>query len=203
MRTLVGNLIFIMAVARDDLEGFLLWILKMSCDHPQWTLGLRPCGVTATVDVATVDRLSMNIVRETLRLRQSEYVYRDVLRECRIGEYRIPKGWRVRLCLTECHRLESVFPDPDAFDPGRFAARTYTKSEYCPFSDGGHACFGVRVATTIGLTFLQGLATGFDWKAVSDGPVERGNRQWNHWKPNSEFRVSLTRYSPEQVHQRV
>ena len=40
------------------------------------------------------------------------------------------------MCVRECHDDPGVFPDPGAFDPGRFAARAYGRTEYCPFGDG-------------------------------------------------------------------
>jgi cytochrome P450 len=184
LTTVIGNLVFLVAVARDDLQGFLMWVFKMCCDHPQYAMRLRDGD-------ADEQRLSMHIVKETLRLRQSEYVYRDLIEDCRFGDYRIPKGWRIRLCLAESHRLASVFPEPEQFDPQRFADRSYSKTEYCPFSDGDHACFGTRVVMVVSQTFLFELASGFDWQIVADGPVERGNRQWHHWKPSSRLRVAM------------
>jgi cytochrome P450 len=197
LETVSGNLIFMLAVARDDLQGFLSWLLKMTCDDPGTAAELRAAASCAATDRTRLDRLAVNVVKETLRLRQSEYVYRDVLADCRLGDYRIPKGWKVRLCLTECHRSESVFPDPHEFKPGRFDDGTYTKFEYCPFSDGAHACIGMRLANMVGQTFLRELAAGFEWEKTADGPVERGNRQWQHWTPGAKFRVSVSSRSAD------
>lgn len=191
LETVSGNLIFMLAVARDDLQGFLSWLLKMTCDDRGTAVELRAAASSAAADRSRLDRLAVEVVKETLRLRQSEYVYRDVLADCTLGEYRIPKGWKVRLCLTECHRSDSVFPDPHEFKPGRFGERAFTKLEYCPFSDGAHACIGMRLANMVGQTFLRELATGFDWKKTADSPVERGNRQWQHWTPGARFRVAV------------
>jgi cytochrome P450 len=119
-------------------------------------------------------------------------VYRRTLRECHLGAFRIPKGWLVRVCLREAHGRADVFPDPAAFDPGRFAARRYGKHEYAPFSDGPHACFGAALTVTVAKTFLHELAAGFDARLVSDGPVERDNRHWEHWRPSASLRVVLT-----------
>jgi cytochrome P450 len=191
LETVSGNLIFMLAVARDDLEGFLSWLLKMTCDHPRTAAELRAAASAAAADRTQLDRLAVEIVKETLRLRQSEYIYRDVLADCSLGKYRIPKGWKVRLCLTECHRSESVFPDPHQFKPGRFAESAFTKFEYRPFSDGAHACIGMRLANMVGQTFLRELAAGFEWGKTADSPVQRGNRQWHHWTPGVDFRVSV------------
>ena len=42
----------------------------------------------------------------------------------------------------------------------------------------------------------QELAMGFDWKVTRDGPVERDFCHWKHWRPSSQFRMSLIRQQP-------
>jgi cytochrome P450 len=98
----------------------------------------------------------------------------------------------VRVCVREAHRREDVFPDPAAFDPSRFARKSYPKTEYSPFSDGPHACFGAALAYSLARIFLHELAAGFDARIVSDGPAVRGNNHWVHWRPNKSLRVALT-----------
>jgi cytochrome P450 len=186
--TLIGNLVLIVQVTRSSVRGLLGWVLKEHCDHPEWarTLGEArgaPGGVEA---------LATNFVNETLRRHQSEYFYRDVVGEIRLGPYRIPKGWLLRVCVRECHDDPAVFPDPGAFDPGRFAARAYGRTEYCPFGDGPHSCLGGGIAVMIARTLVLALAGDVDVRGVSDGPVERaGNRHWSHWQPSRRFRVAV------------
>ena len=61
-------------------------------------------------------------VMETLRLEQSEFLYRRVVAPIDIDGRTIPAGWILRLCVNEAHRDPAVFPDPDRFDPRRFLA---------------------------------------------------------------------------------
>ena len=141
-----------------------------------------------------IDTALFHFVNETLRMHQSEYFYREVVRDTQIGAYRVPKGWLLRVCVRECHDNASVFPDPKTFNPGRFNGRHYDKTEYCPFSDGTHSCFGADLAVMIARALVTVLAVDFDGRCVADGPVERwGNRHWSHWRPNTKFRISLSR----------
>ena len=87
--------------------------------------------------------LATRMVSETLRLSQSEYVYRVVARECRLGEFRIPAGWLVRVCLRECHRRPDLFPEPERFDPDRFLDISQGKLIYAPFGHGEHSRDGL------------------------------------------------------------
>ena len=99
----------------------------------------------------------------------------------------------LRVCVREAHDDPEVFREPHLFRPERFADRTYDKTEYCPFSDGAHSCFGAGLALMIAKVFLLELARGFDVRVVADGPVERaGNRHWGHWQPSRRLRVALS-----------
>lgn len=184
--TVVGNLVFMVQIARSTLAGMMFWLLKLAADHPRWMHELR------LEHESGADTVASHFVSEMFRLWQSEYVYRRTLRACRIGGHRVPAGWLVRVCLREAHGREEVFPAPAVFDPARFAARRYGKDEYAPFSDGPHACFGAVLTTTVGRTFLHELARGFELRVLGDGPPERSNRHWAHWRPGAGLCVALT-----------
>jgi cytochrome P450 len=134
---------------------------------------------------------------EALRLEQSEYLYRKVAQDFEFGGYRIPKGWLIRICVQESHRNPEIFADPTRFDPGRFAARAFTRSEYAPLGADAHGCMGTAIIHFLGRIFVEELTLGFDWEVVSDGPLERGTRHWRHWHPSSRFRVALRRRAGE------
>ena len=61
------------------------------------------------------------VIRESLRLEQSEYLARRTTADIRFHGYRFPKGWRVRICIREGHRSADAFDRPDEFDPDRLA----------------------------------------------------------------------------------
>ena len=129
---------------------------------------------------------------ETLRLEQAEYLYRRLVRPIEVEGMVLPAGWFVRLCIWESHRDPTVFSDPDRFNPDRFAGRTYSRAQYSPFGADAHGCMGSQLALFLGRTFVEELALGYDWRVVSDGPLQRGNRHRNHWCPSSRLRVVMT-----------
>ena len=189
--TILGNLILIVHVTHSNIRGLLGWILKEAVDHPRYVQQLREVH-DASDDGLNMRALATNFVSETLRLHQSEYFYREVVRDVKIGGYRVPAGWLLRVCVREAHDNPDVFPEPHVFRPERFADRNYDKTEYCPFSDGAHSCFGAGLAVMIANVFFAELALHFDSRVTSDGPVERhGNRHWGHWQPSEQFRVSI------------
>jgi cytochrome P450 len=189
--TILGNLVLLVLVTRSNVRGVLGWILKELVDHPAYGEELRMAA--ALPDGGYESRVrATRFVNEVLRMHQSEYFYREVVRELDVGDYRVPSGWLLRVCVREAHDDPRVFPEPHVFRPERFADRSYDRTEFCPFSDGAHSCFGAGLALMISRVFLTEAATAFDVRRVADGPVERaGNRHWGHWQPNRAFRVSV------------
>jgi cytochrome P450 len=131
------------------------------------------------------------IVLETLRLEQSEYLYRRVVRPLAVDGYTVPAGWILRLCVNESHRDATIFTDPDRFDPERFRNRVYGRSEYAPFGGDAHGCMGAHLVHFLGRLFVEELAFAADWAVVRDGPPERGNRHRMHWRPSAQRRVVM------------
>ena len=179
----VRNLIYLLLTASTDVTGLMHWVLKMICDHPEWIQRLRhdpqPGG------------LAQRIVRETLRLEQSEYLMRQARRTIRWRGFVIPRGWFVRICVRESHHSGDVFQDPEKFDPERFLGeRAPASSEYSPMGMSQIACLGEQLTLTAGRILLTTLANHFELTPAANGPPEYGGF---HWQPSSGFRVRLTK----------
>lgn len=84
--TMVGNLGFMLKIGHDNLSGLCIWLIEMLGTHPEWMARIR---ASATSDAPL---LACAAVLETLRLEQSEYLYRTARRSLRIGEFTEPKG---------------------------------------------------------------------------------------------------------------
>ncbi len=191
--TRTRNLILIFRIALGDLTGLLDWIFKFLGDEPGVREHVRRAGrvagegrVTPPVDAATC------VVMETLRLEQSEFLYRKVASAIAFDGFSIPAGWLLRVCTQESHRDPAVFADPERFSPERFSDRVYSRSEYSPFGADAHGCMGARLAHFVGRVFVEELCLGFDWRVVRDGPMDRGSRHRHHWRPNDQRRVVMT-----------
>lgn len=179
-RTVLGNLIYIMQITWGDVTGLLLWVLKMLSDHPEWRARLAREG---SRDLAT------RVVLETLRLEQSESRYRRALADIELDGFRIPKGWLVRMCIRESHRDAAVFENPLAFDPDRFAARSYTRAQYAPFGAFRLACIGESITSAAAARFALELTGGFEWEVVEDGAPQLSS--WVHNAPHPRLSVRL------------
>jgi cytochrome P450 len=182
---LTGNLIFLVHASSVDLMGLAQWLLAMLIDHPEWIEPIRAEAATTPHDE---NGIANRFIRETLRLQQSEHIYRQVLRDIHFQDMRIPKGWLLRIGVRESHRSPAVFPHPEAFQPDRFLDPHPPKSAYSPFGFLRRACIGEQLTRFIARVYLYELLCGFDLRlAARESEDFRG---W-HWTPGSAFRVAL------------
>lgn len=183
--TAIGNLLLLLEASRDSIGGLLMWILKNLAESPEAVEMVR--GVKRGADFAEDP-----VVLESLRLAQSEYVYRQVTKPIEFEGFVIPARWFIRICVAEAHRQAPPFDRPEVFDPMRFVDRRFSRDEYSPFGLDHHACLGAQLTMLVSRAFVDVLARDFDVRLVTDGAPERGNRHWNHWRPSSKLRVALS-----------
>lgn len=186
--TCTDNLVFIQRNASSDVAGLLRWMLAMVGSDPDLPERLaEQVRSNGSTDTGLPERLML----ETLRLGQSEYLYRRIEEDIEFEGHRLPRGWLLRIGVWESHRDPAVFEDPERFDPDRFARRPLSHSEYSPFGWGPHHCLGVGLTKMICRAVFEELAAGFDWDVEWDGQATRGRRHWHHWRPSSSLRVTL------------
>ena len=187
--TIVGNAIYMVERGRHDLRDLLRWVVKHLSDHPAVVAEVRAICARPGAD----RRLSEACVQETLRLEQAELLLRKATAPFMLDGYHVPEGSWVCALLRESHRDPAHFPEPERYRPERFLERTYTVNEYAPFGFGDHQCLGRTFNLRAGATFVEELATGYDWTVVGDGPRVFGPF---HWKPSASFAIELRRLPP-------
>lgn len=188
----VDNLLFILRIATDNVGALLRWLIKTLGEQPQWSDLLRCELAAGAPDGTAAPRLADRIVMETLRLAQSEYLYRVVREEFEHGGFVFPSGWQLRVCVRESHRDEQIWPDAASFDPDRFLPRAVPRTHYSPFGFHQHACNGVDLNNMICRVTLEQLAAGFDWSIARDGALERDFRHWSHWRPSAQLAIAIS-----------
>lgn len=179
------NMLYILNMAAwADVSGLLTWLTKWLAEYPEWLERLR--------DAPEPDALAEGVVRETLRLSQSEYLVRQTREAVEFENLRVPKGWLVRVCIRDIHRRSEIFPEPEAFRPQRFATPP-GPGAYAAFGASRIACSGEHMAMLYGRALVLELARGYDVAKAADGPVELGPF---HWQPSQRFRVRLAPRTP-------
>lgn len=165
--TVAHNLAFVAYTACQDLTGLLTWILQFLAREPEW------------LKVAAPEQ----IVLETLRLEQSEYLFRRTTRDIEWRDYQIPRGWLIRLCVREAHRVSPI-AHASKFWPTRPDPTPYLK----PFGAHQHTCPGRKMTLSLASLFVESLAP-FSLELLADGPTEFDG--W-HWRPDRHLKIRLT-----------
>ena len=116
------------------------------------------------------------VVQESLRLYPPAWMIdRDCIEDDEVGGVRIPKGSLVFLIPYLTHRHTAYWPDPERFDPLRFAPdriATRPRHAYIPFGTGPRVCIGASFALAAASIILSSVAAHFDIDLAIDDPVE-------------------------------
>jgi cytochrome P450 len=134
----------------------LTWAFAMLAEHPDVFARVRDeaervLGDRAPTaeDIPKLEYIGC-FLRETLRMYPAAWVVgRTATRDASLRGYPIRKGDFLGISPLVAHRLAEHWPDPDRFDPDRFAGdntnsnRNYT---YFPFGVGPHMCIGIHLA---------------------------------------------------------
>lgn len=150
--------------------GVLRVLLDAAAEHPEYTdrlirdelvtllvAGHETTATTLTWLFLLLDRNPearhadpQALVSETLRLYPSAWLLpRHAVEDDVIDGHRIAAGTDVLVCPYLTHRDPALWPEPERFDPARFApgaTRPAQLGAYLPFGLGARACLGTQFA---------------------------------------------------------
>jgi cytochrome P450 len=116
-----------------------------------------------------------HVITEALRLFPPAYAQgREAVRDCTIGDYRIPRGTTIFFFQWILHRDPRYFDNPEEFRPRRWAgglAQRLPKYAYFPFGGGPRMCIGNTFALMEAALVLATVAQRFRMLLVPDHPV--------------------------------
>ncbi|MFI1616592.1 cytochrome P450 [Streptomyces lydicus] len=177
-------LIFLLA-GHETTATSLAFTLHLLARHPDEQAAVRAeidrvlAGRTPTA--ADLDRLPYltQALKEAMRLYPAApVVSRRAVEATEIGGYRIPAGADVVVSPWVTHRNPALWPDPERFDPGRFAPeREAERHRYAwfPFGGGPRACIGQHFSMLESVLALAVLLRAYELEAVDeDVPVAAG-----------------------------
>jgi cytochrome P450 len=151
-----NELITIFLAGHETSGTSLSWTLYHLAKHPQVLRRLEAeleqvlNGRTPTMeDLPNLPYLKM-VIEESLRLNPPVWGFpRDAVEEDEIGGYYIPKASSIFIVPYVTHRHPEFWPNPEAFDPERFAPEKSDKRPkfaYFPFGGGPRLCIGKFLA---------------------------------------------------------
>ena len=161
---------------QETVATALLWTWYLLSQHPDISQAVQEevdrvlQGRSPTYEDLKQLPLCLQVFKEALRLYPpAPAIIRQALRDCVITNdqdtderYLLKKGTIVMASVYAIHRLDSLFPEPNRFDPARHFAPALEKQlpryGYMPFGAGPRICIGNHFALLEGHILLATLA---------------------------------------------
>lgn len=141
----------------------LSWTWYLLAQHPEVEQRLHAEG----------EPYARMVLAESMRLYPPAWsIGRLALEDVEIGGYTIPRGAIVIVSQYVMHRDPRFWPDPERFDPQRFADESARpKFAYFPFGGGSRICIGEGFAWMEGVLVLRTLAKRWSLSLAQPLPV--------------------------------
>jgi cytochrome P450/NADPH-cytochrome P450 reductase len=174
-------------------------VLRRARDEADRVLGVEAPRFEQLRQLRTIDQ----ILRETLRLYPTAPAFAVHARQDTTlgGRYPLRKGEVVLVLLPSLHRDPAVWPDPERFDPDRFAEGvTIPPKAWLPFGNGMRACIGRSFALQEATLVLAMLLQRFEISAPA--PYDLQIKETLTLKPDgltlrARLRQPVARRAPE------
>ncbi|CAM3713255.1 cytochrome P450 [Smaragdicoccus niigatensis] len=174
----IDHMIFLMMAAHDTTSITTSMLAYYLAVHPEWQERLRAESVALgkeTLDFDDLDRLpSLDLAfKETLRIHAPVGQFlRKTLRDTEICGHFVPADTLVIGVPYQSMRIDEWWPDPDTFDPGRFAPDRREdqvhRMAWLPFGGGAHKCIGLYFGGMQVKSIMHQMLLRFRW-SVRDG----------------------------------
>jgi cytochrome P450 len=169
---IVNHMIFLLMAAHDTSTITVTTIMQQLGQHPEWQDRCRAeseaVPLHPTLDeIDTLTSLDL-VMKECLRLVPPvPGLARQAVKDTEVLGVPVPAGRRVTVGVHLSHHMEELWPNPERFDPERFAddRREDKVHRYAwqPFGGGVHKCIGMYFGTVEVKMIAHQLLRRFAW----------------------------------------
>jgi cytochrome P450 len=199
---IVDHMNFLMMAAHDTVTSSITSMVDLLARNPEWEARLRDemLGLGLNGDALPYDRIDELVLtdqafRETMRLMPPvPSIPRRALRDFSFGGHDFPAGTFVTVGVAFTHMMPEFWPEPERFDPTRFApeqVRGRHKFAWVPFGGGAHMCLGLHFAHLQARTFFYHLLTTHRIVRTT-----KAQTRWQYWpipKPRDGLPIRFER----------
>ncbi len=184
-RGLRDELVTILLAGHETTASTLSWTWYLLAGHPEAAAAVHAEAVSVLgerppvfEDLTRLPRTTM-VIQEAMRLYPPVWgLPRKALAADEIDGYRIPAGADVMVCPYTLHRNPRFWPDPDRFDPDRFAPSGPPlghRYAYIPFGAGPRVCVGSHLGMMEAVLVTAMVARKFRFELAGADPRPEPN----------------------------
>ncbi|WP_328354702.1 cytochrome P450 [Mycobacterium sp. NBC_00419] len=141
------QLMTLLVAGHDTTATGLSWALERLTRHPAALAKAVAAAEASAAGDPEGDEYLDAVAKETLRNRPVVFdVGRVLTRPVEIAGYQLPAGVMVAPGVGLVHSDETIYPDPDRFDPDRMIGASLSPTTWLPFGGGARRCLGATFA---------------------------------------------------------
>ena len=201
---ITGMLIGAIFAGHHTSSGTAAWVLLELLKHPQVLRRTRDeldalLGEKGEVSFQSLREVPVleSVLKEVLRLHPPLIILmRKVSQDLQCKGYRVKAGDMVWASPPVTHRLSRLFPNPEVFDPDRYAAERREDKNlmaYQPFGGGKHRCSGSAFAMFRIKAIFAVLLRRYDFELAAAPETYVDNYKDMIVQPRSPCRVRYRR----------
>jgi cytochrome P450 len=173
----VRDLLYDLAIAGYDTSASALaWacyeLARAPAVQDRLATEIAPLGARPDPDALTQLPYLDAVCNEVLRRRPIlVLVSRRLRAPLELGGYRLSPGMGVSAAIGVTHFRSDLYPEPLAFRPERFLARSFSPFEYLPFGGGAKRCLGASLALLELKVALAAILTHVELRPLPGAPL--------------------------------
>ena len=197
----------LLVAGHETSSNALSWLLYLLSSRPDCLERVRQEFDTvlggAPLNFGDVMKLEFTgqVIHEALRLYPPFWmVDREAVADDRVGDLEIPRGSTVIVFVYGAHHAPASWPDPESFNPERFAKgseKLFMPFTFLPFGAGPRGCIGGNYAMLQILMILSTVLTRYDFELIPGQTIEA--RPMVILRPKHGIKMSFTQAKSREI----
>jgi cytochrome P450 family 138 len=185
---IADELLTLLAAGHETTASTLGWVFERVTRHPDVLAKLVAEAATDDNSYRQATILEVQRVRTVIDF-AGRHVYSPTFE---LGDWVIPRGYSMMVCIAAIHERDSDFADPHRFDPERFVGKRPTTFAHIPFGGGTRRCVGAAFANVEMDVVLRTVLRNFVIEPTT-APDEKVHSRGVAYTPDSGGRVVMHR----------